>query len=244
MDMLIEKLKLNALTDYPFWQFSLLKWGMSLYLILHFAYIFFENPFTPIIQDRWLLAVGIAGALAIVPERTRRFACILVWLCLNFFFRQNIFLFGINHDFIGWLLLALVCLEAPFNGKFPTFILKGAWLILGAGYLISGVSKIVHTDFWTSGVAAEWSFLIFNRISVEDPQLPKFLSFFVLGLEVLFPFAYLNRLSRFSAYCGMSLVHLALLSLTYCTEIAASVLLWHLLIYDQRWHTRSYWRLR
>lgn len=239
---LIEKLNLKTPLAYPEWQFNLLKISISIYIVLHFFFLYSKNPFTPIIQNDWLLLLGTFSAITIAFEKTRRLGSFITWLCLSFFFKQNIFLFGINHDYIGWLLLALTCIDAPFNKTMSKVLFWGAWLILSLGYFVSGLSKYLITDLWITGLAGELSFQVFNRFDIFGAEILKPMTYIVLVIEFLFPFACLNKFSRFFFFIGISLIHLILFTFTYCTEISASVLIWHIFVFDPRWLTKSYWR--
>lgn len=198
---------------------------ISLNIILTFACLIFLNIFTP-------------------------FFAFLCWLFCSSFLFNNLYLYGLNHDYSGWLLLAFSVVHISKDKPFmPAVLYKGAWLILGLGYLASGYNKLMLTDYWHNGNALELLYTsspVFIQIQGLEKNyflhvLLKLLTWVFMLAELFFLPALLNKYTRFIVYFILLFGHIGIASTTNMIEVSISILLFHVFIFDSRWLTKNYW---
>jgi predicted DCC family thiol-disulfide oxidoreductase YuxK len=197
-----------------------------------------------------LASVGLALGWR---DRVLAFALWYVWASL---FARNPLIQNPGLPFVGWLLLAHVCLpRAPYGSwtargrpdpgggwRMSPEIFAVAWIVMAVAYSYSGYAKLMSPS-WLDGSALERA--------LENPlarpgglrelllSLPTWLlqvgTWFALALELLFaPLALFTRLRPW-LWLAMVGLHLSLLVLIDFADLSLGMLLIHGFTFDPGW---------
>jgi predicted DCC family thiol-disulfide oxidoreductase YuxK len=186
-------------------------------------------------------------------DRPAAFLLWYAWACL---FGRNPLIANPGLPYVGWILLAHVCLPpAPYGSwaargrvdpgggwRMPPDLFAVAWVLMALGYSYSGSTKLVSPS-WVDGSALarvlenplarptalrEW------LLSLPDGVL-RLATWGALGLELAFaPLALVRRLRPWlwTAMLGM---HLSLLTLFDFTDLSLGMVMLHLFTFDPAW---------
>jgi hypothetical protein len=157
--------------------------------------------------------------------------------------------------YVGWLLLACALVpngegmrlgparHATTDFRVPPIILGGGWLILGVGYTLSGVDKLLHSPSWLNGDALR--FISDGPLARGGPldtllrALPAWvqsvLGYLVLGCELGFGVSCLLARTRKLAWSVMTGLQLGILGVLSLDELTLGMLIAHLFVPDPRW---------
>lgn len=181
----------------------------------------------------------------------RRIASFLLWFGWFSLFNRNNFTIDPSMHFIGWLLLAAIMIPSgePLsvgiknkNWNMNNIIYYGAWIILGAAFMASGIEKLASPS-WVDGSALS---LILQGFSAKDNL--------ITGLFLLFPPIILQLMTWFSIFVQISVLPLMLFRKTKflawsllflmftlivftfkLPEIEIAMLIYLLFVFDGRW---------
>ncbi|MDH5656230.1 MAG: DCC1-like thiol-disulfide oxidoreductase family protein, partial [Spirochaetia bacterium] len=128
------------------------------------------------------------------------------------------------------------------NWQMPGMIFYGAWLIMAAGYTISGIHKL-GSPSWIDGSAV--LHLLHNPLA-RDTFIRGFileapvwffnvLSWSALFLEIAFLPLAAFRKTRWIAWTGIVFMHLGILTVVNFADLTAGVLMIHLFTVDPLW---------
>ncbi len=224
--------------------------GIALYLFFHYYSILQTSfiTFRPI--DITQLNIILALTCLLFLNLFTRFFAFLCWIFCTIFLFNNTYLYGINHDYVGWLLLANAAFRVTKDKPFmPAVLYNGAWIVLGIGYFASGYNKLLLTDYWQNGNALKSLYISspvfinlheFENNSIIEAVL-KFFTWTFMYAEILFLPALINKYSRFVVYFVMLCGHFGIATTTNMTEVSISIILFHLFVFDGRWLKKSYW---
>lgn len=230
-------------------QYLFFQKAIALYLFIHHYFLLYTLNISLTKFEVMILVQILIGAVLIFFNIMSRFVSLFCWCLMAIFFLKNLPLYGINHDFIGWLLLAMTTVKIE-GAKvyFPKIIFYGAWLILGFGYLASGINKIQLTDFWVNGSALQIlysqspvfnSYEFFNTLAGQN--ILKILTWIFVSAEIFFLVALLNKYTKLLVYITLCAAHVCIATTTQMTEVSLSILIFHLFIFDSRWLEKKYW---
>jgi hypothetical protein len=184
-----------------------------------------------------LLAFGVA----------RRPVALLLWYGWAALFHRNNLIEDPALFFIGWMLLAFAVVppgESWRRGRgqpswtFPAVLYWGALLILGAGYSVSGLHKLLHAPSWQDGRALELvlegplardNLLVDVFLGLPD-VLRRLSTWFVLGLELTALPLLLWSATRRVAWTGLVGMHLGVLLTVSFADLSLGMLVFHALL--------------
>lgn len=202
-----------------------------------------------------LLALGACGGVLIAVGFLDRSAAIVCALLLAWLHARNPLIANPSLPLLGWLLLAHACtpprpygsLAALRRGvdidwRLPPAIYASAFIVLAVSYSYSGYTKLLSPG-WVSGEAiAE---VLRNPLARDHalrelllglpPACLQWLTWLVIGVELLFaPLALWRRL-RFPLWLAMLLIQCGFLVFLDFADLTAPMLLAHALTFDPRW---------
>ncbi|KYG61667.1 hypothetical protein AZI86_18405 [Bdellovibrio bacteriovorus] len=100
-----------------------------------------------------LNAAACLSAIFVCLDIQRRGACLFLLYVHTCFLLKNPMILNVSYDYLGWLLLALALIPQTLpQGKVPSYIWLGGWLIFGLGYTLNGILK-VQSSLWFDGTA-------------------------------------------------------------------------------------------
>lgn len=233
-----------SLNQYQFFQKCI-----SLYILFHFSSLLINIYSLLSVFEIFLLLTTLISAGFIFFDIKSHIVSLICWLVVVIFSFGNLALYGLNHDYIGWLLLAMAAIKTGEHSyQFPKIIKTAAWLILGLGYMASGLNKLFLTDFWVNGTALGLLYAkspVFFKYDFLNTEVGantlQFLTWFVLILEVSFLFCLMNKYLKFLVYILMTLTHLFIATTTQMTEVSLSALVFHVFIFESTWLHKSFW---
>lgn len=236
-------------SSYTLTQYKIFQKCMALYMLFHFMSLIFSVHQLLSTFETLICSVILICALFIFFNIKPRLVAFMGWLFCALFCYKNLALYGLNHDYIGWLLLAMTTIKIHNKQiEFPRIIYVAAWMILAVGYLASGVNKLLLTDFWMNGSALETLYAhspVFLKYRLLDNSIAqillKYLTWLFVGFELFFIALLFNKYTKLVAYIFMTVTHLFIASTTQMTEVSFSVLIFHLFVFDSRWLHRKYW---
>jgi len=264
-------------------QYSLFRVIFGAYLFVHFAYLIpwgeelFSNqgvlpqaslsPFvsvfpnllahwdTPAIVTGLLMTASVLSLLFAVGlyDRVAAVALWYIWACL---FGRNPLIANPGLPYVGWLLLAHVCLPAAPYGSWasrnrpdpagawymPQSIYIIAWVLMALGYSYSGYTKLVSPS-WIDGTALA---RVLNNPLARPGLVREVLlglpegvlqvaTWGALGLELAFaPLALVGRL-RPRLWGLMLTMHLSLITVIDFADLSLGIVMLHLFTFDPGW---------
>ncbi len=235
--------------SYSFNQYHFFQKCIALYILFHFMSLVMNIYSLLSLFEIFLILTTLTGAALIFFDIKSQIASLICWFSMVFFCFGNLAVYGLNHDYIGWLLLALAAVKTDKHSiQFPKIIKTAAWLILGFGYMASGLNKLFLTDFWVNGTALELLYAkspVFFKYEILNTEtgssILQSLTWFVLVLEVSFLICLFNRYSKILAYFFMTLTHLFIATTTQMTEVSLSALVFHVFVFETEWLHKNFW---
>ncbi len=233
-----------SLNQYHFFQKCI-----SLYILFHFTALLINIYSLLSIFEIFLLLTTLITAVLIFFDFKSHIVSLICWFSVVVFSFANLELYGLNHDYIGWLLLAMAAIQTGRHVyQFPKIIKTAAWLILGFGYMASGLNKLFLTDFWINGTALELLYAkspVFFKYDFLNTEIGsgslQILTWFVLVLEISFLFCLFNKYLKILVYILMTLTHLFIATTTLMTEVSLSALVFHVFVFESSWLQKSFW---
>lgn len=202
-------------------------------------------------------AQAFIGALAVLATLFligcgRRYASLLLWYGWACLTNQTPLLYVPSEGLVGWLLL--LCAAIPSgerwtlwphpspDWKIPKGAIQAAWIVLGVGYLASGIDKLASPS-WHEGSAirtvltspmAYWD-LIAREMSKLPGHVIHAMSWSVLALEVGFFWLIWSRRTRPIAWTVMTAMHLGIRATLDLHTVTDPFLIAQILIFDPAW---------
>jgi hypothetical protein len=147
--------------------------------------------------------------------------------------------------FIGWMLLASLVYED--NPRAFELMRLGAWLIFGAAFSASGISKIYGGNWWQSGQAIQILLTTpdttsFIRASLRFVLIWKILTWMVLFFEVVALPLIIFRFSRPLVLFFFFIMHLCMLlgsGLIFRVGFSLGMLVFYFFLYEISWQYRG-----
>ncbi len=231
--------------------------GMFPEASLNMTYPYFPNILfiwdSPLVSHIVIVLIGMA-ALGICLGVWRPMLSLYLWYGWACLFHRNNLILNPSVPIVGWLLLALAIIptgerwvlgkkEDP-NWGMPSILIVGAWVIMGVGYMVSGLDKCLSPS-WQNGTAI---FHLLNNPLARDTALREFclgldlfyfkvLTFSTLTLEMVFGILCLFKKSRPLAWIAMCGFHLGILLLVDFADLTIGVMMIHLFVIETEWVT-------
>ncbi len=203
-----------------------------------------------------LLVIASSASIFFALGAWDRAAAILQWYVLACLFGRNPLTANPSLPFVGWMLLAHVCLpKAPFgsmaarnrldprgNWQMPQAIYHAAWIVMALSYSYSGYTKLISPS-WVDGSAL--SRVLDNPLArptllreiflALPPVFLRLATWGGLGLESLYaPLALFRRLRPW-LWLLMVIMHLGLITLIDFADLTLGMLLLHGFTFDPAW---------
>jgi hypothetical protein len=225
---------------------------------LNETYGFFPNPLAVWDSPEAITAcLGVLAVLALLLTCgvARRPVAVVLWFGWACLYNRNNLTLNPSLHYVGWLLLA--CAVIPPGEPFalwskprpdwflPKPLIIGAWLLLAAGYSISGYVKLPSPS-WLDG-STVWRVLQ-GPLAQPGPwrdlvlglplPLLQALTWGTLALELFFaPLCVFHRTRRWVWWAAV-VWHLGIILLTRLVYISLGMLLMHAFTFDLRWMRR------
>ena len=190
---------------------------------------------------------GMVAALAFIAGRWDKWAAAWMWLVLTAFLARNPLISNPALPYVGWMLLAHLFVPSTRvtlagNWRMPAAVLAATWVVLALSYTYSGYTKLLSPT-WLSGeavavvlenpLARDW--WATNLLAAMPPLLLKWLTWFILWVELLYAPLFLLRRARFTLWTSMLIVQFGFLALLKFPDLTTPMLLMHLLAAEPRW---------
>jgi hypothetical protein len=215
---------------------------------------FFPNPLANASPS---VAVGAVAALSLLSLSLlagvyRRWVAIPLWFGWACLFNRNPFIANPSIPYVGFLLLACAIVpnesllrpslppaERDFSIPLPLY--RGAWLLLGLGYTVSGLHKL-GSPSWRDGTAlhhvlelplARDTWLRTLLLSLPDGVF-AWMTWGALAAEITALPLFLFRATRRFAWAGLIGMQLGILCLLDFADLTAGMLLIHAFVFEPR----------
>jgi hypothetical protein len=219
----------------------------------------FKTPFPNALSwfhssEQTPLFIGLLGALAalLLLGCVRRCAALLLWYGWACLTNWAPFLYVPSEGLVGWLLLLCAVIPSgeawsvwPRRAKgwaMPNGAIQAVWIVLGVGYLASGVDKLTSPS-WRDGSAirtvltspiAYWDFIATWVRQLPDSVVHA-LSWSVLSLEVGFFWLIWSCWTRPLAWIAATMMHLLIRATLNLHTVTDPFLVSQILAFDVRW---------
>jgi predicted DCC family thiol-disulfide oxidoreductase YuxK len=203
-----------------------------------------------------LCASGAIGSLFLMAGKHDRLAALWIWYVLACFFGRNPLIQNPSLPYTGWMLLMHAAVtSAPYGSMaargrlnpsnawtLPQSLYASAWIVLAISYSYSGYTKLLSPS-WVSGdtVAAVLNNplardgLLHDLVLALPPALLRWITWFILGIEVLFAPLALWKPSRPWIWGGMLMVQFGFAALLRFPDLTVAMLVFHVLTFDPHW---------
>lgn len=269
---------MQRLEGYDLKHFALVRMILGVYLLQHFIFLIpyagetfsnkgllpqasmnFTYPFFPNILYIWDSPGFVTAFLVLLALMSiclffgfkRRIVSFVIWYGYACLFNRNNLINNPSLAFVGWVLLAFVCL--PWGEKWgidnenndwamPKELFYGAWLVMGVSYTISGLHKL-GSPGWVEGKALGWllenplgrDYFLSHYLRSFPEGIMKIKTWGVLILEIGFLPLIFFSLGRMVAWSLMTAMHFGILSLVNFPDLTFGVLMMHVFTFDPRW---------
>lgn len=188
---------------------------------------------------------------------SRRLVSVLLWYGWACILNRNNLLDNPSLPYIGWLLLAcgLIPSGEPLRLRrkrtdvqwvMPDIIFQGAWIILALGYSASGLAKVA-SECWRDGSAIRYvlelpitrDYWVTNALLRMPGPILKGMTWFVVGIEVIFAPLCIWRRGRMWAWFSLSLLWFSLLFVMDIADVLVAMLIFHAFTFDRSWFVTS-----
>jgi hypothetical protein len=213
---------------------------------------FFPNPLanaSPSVAVGFVVALSLLS-LALLAGVYRRWVAIPLWFGWACLFNRNPFIANPSIPYVGLLLLACAIvpnessLRPPLppnerDWSIPRPLYRGAWLLLGLGYTLSGVHKL-GSPSWRDGTAlhhvlelplARDTWLRTELLSLPDWAFAA-MTWGALALELTALPLFSCRATRRFAWAGLIAMQLGILCLLDFADLTAGMLLFHAFVFE------------
>lgn len=239
-------------------QFGLFRIILGLYLAVHltmtaFHYddflwpLFLSPPSTP--ASFWLFPIGILLSLFFTLGIYRKVSALGIWIILRFLVYKNIYYYGMNLDYVGFLLLltlfiptgeALSIQKQDLNWQMPRAVYFGAWLVFTLSMTMSGLNKFLISPEWRSGETIQILFTqsaayhseTIKSFILSFPLFFKFLTWLTLILEIISVFIIFNRRLRYYYSISTFFIFASVSLFLTMSEVGFSVIIFEILLFD------------
>lgn len=257
--------------SWTYGQYSIYRMIFGIYLIIHFAHLLpwgtelFSNegmlpdgalsplfhlfPSILLLNDSpfavlALIITGILSGICLSIGKLDRLAALVGWYILTCLFDRNPLIANPSLPYVGWLLLAHVCIPRPkkCTWKMPEGIFLAAWIAMAVGYSYSGYTKLISPS-WLDGSAflhvLQNPLARSNGITEALLHMPdigiKCLTWGALALEL--SFAPLSLFKRARPWIWLMLIsmHLGLLLTIRFADLSFGMIILHLFTFDPGW---------
>ncbi len=195
-----------------------------------------------------LLVIGSLTSICLALGWKDRWAALIVWYLWACLFGRNPLISNPSIPYIGWLLLAHVCiphskgLQRIGTSYIPKGIYISAWIILALGYSFSGLTKIASPS-WVDGSAMleilnnplARTNIVTELLTALPDLVLKVTTWFVLVAELCFAPLVLFRRLRPLMWLFMLLMHLGLMSVMRFGDLSFAMVLIHFFTFDPTW---------
>ena len=219
---------------------------------INWTYGFFPNLLSIWNQPIILSWIAILLSVALGTGYFRRSTSFVLWYLMAAFYNRNNLTEDPSLAYIGWLLLALVLISPgesfkkssdQTNWYFPSNLYWGAWILLGASNLYSGIAKLFSPS-WSTGealqlifqlpISYQWSFGLSEKLSFIFP----FMTWAVICIQMISPLLFVFSRTRFLGW-GLSIfIHISILLSLQIAQISLAMILFHLFLFDLSWVKR------
>jgi len=204
------------------------------------TYNFFPNILTYINATYFILLLFLLSVMFTLNIYVKLCSFLMWygWACL---LNRNVLIHNPGISYVGWLLLAYTLIS---NNDLKTYdhIYWFSWFLMGAGYTISGLHKL-QCPSWIDGTAL---FHILNEPIARDnllrdyilllpPIILKCITWFSLGLEILFLPLGMFYHTRFIFWMLYMSFHIGILLLINFTDLTLGVMMIHFFTFDYEW---------
>jgi hypothetical protein len=213
---------------------------------------FFPNPLahaSPSVAMGFVVALSLLS-LSLLAGVYRRWLAIPLWFGWACLFNRNPFIANPSLPYVGFLLLACAivpnesCLRpslppANHDWSIPLPLYRGAWLLLGLGYTLSGLHKL-GSPSWPGGTAlrhvlelplARDTWLRTALLSLPDWAFAG-MTWGALAAEIAALPLFLFRATRGPAWAGLIGMQLGILCLLDFADLTAGMLLFHAFVFE------------
>ncbi len=203
-----------------------------------------------------LLIIASSASIFFALGAWDRAAALVQWYLLACLFGRNPLTANPSLPFVGWMLLAHVCLpKAPFGSSaarnrldprgswhMPQAIYHAAWIVMALSYSYSGYTKLISPS-WVDGTALSRVLdnplarpgLLREYFLALPPIFLQLATWGGLGLELLYaPLALFRRLRPW-LWLLMVMMHLGLITLIDFADLTLGMLLLHAFTFDPAW---------
>jgi hypothetical protein len=202
------------------------------------------------------LGLGVLAGLLLTLGIQDRWAAVFLWFQWACLLDRNPLILNAHLPYLGWLLLAHACLpRGPYGSwdakglpdrgaswRFPPALYGVAWMVVSWSYSYSGYRK-AFTHSWTDGTALAWILrhpmardnFAAHLLSASPAPFLAFLSFGILGLELLNGPLSLFRSLRPWIWSGVTLMHLGILATLDFPEMTLGMLVVQAFLFDPGW---------
>jgi predicted DCC family thiol-disulfide oxidoreductase YuxK len=203
-----------------------------------------------------LCTSGAVAGLFLMAGKHDRIAALWIWYVLACFFGRNPLIQNPSLPYTGWMLLMHAAVTSapygslaargrldPSNGwRLPQSLFAAAWIVLAISYSYSGYTKLLSPS-WVAGdtVAAVLQNplardgLLHDFVLSLPPPLLRTITWFILGIEVLFAPLAVWKPARPWLWGGMLLVQFGFAALLRFPDLTVAMLIFHLLTFDPNW---------
>jgi len=212
-------------------------------------------PATP--ASFWLFPIGILLSLLFTFGIYRKLSAVGIWIILRFLVYKNIYYYGMNLDYVGFLLLLTLFIpngeslalkkENP-NWQMPQNVYFGAWLVFTLSMTMSGINKLLISPEWRSGETIQILFTesaayhseTIKSLVLSFPAFFKLLTWLTLILEMISVFILFNRRLRYYYSVSTFFVFTSVSLFLAMSEVGFSVIIFEILLFDSNFWKRSY----
>jgi len=207
------------------------------------------------LQVEAFFVVSVLASCLFAAGIHRRICAVLLWYGWACLTNRVPFLYIPSEGLVGWLLLLSAAIPSGERWSvrprpkpewaLPPAYLFAVWIVLGAGYLASGIDKLASPS-WQQGTAvrsvlmspiARWELLA--EAAAEAPLwFVQAMSWSVVAAEVSFIGFIWHRWTRPIGWLALGLMHVGIRFTLYLHTISDPFLIAHLLIFDPRWISR------
>lgn len=198
--------------------------------------------------------MGVLAVLAalLMAGIGRRWSALLLWYGWACLTNWTPLLYVPSEGLVGWLLLLCALIpsgeawslwpRASKGWMMPNGAIQAVWIVLGVGYLASGVDKLTSPS-WRDGSAvrtvlnspiAYWDFVASGARQLPD-SLIRPLSWFVLMLEVGYFWHIWRRWTRPLAWAAATAMHITIRATLNLHTVTDPFLVAQILTFDVSW---------
>jgi len=218
-----------------------------------------HNNTPQFIQLYFLVLIAASATLALGIYRQP--SALILWYGLASLLNINPYIINPAFAYVGWLLLAMavIPLGEPYtllrkhnsNWEMPKLVVVGAWLVFGASYTVSGITKLVSPS-WVNGetldvllnstMANGWFIADWARLLLPL-SISHILTWGILWLEILCLPLCFWQLTRKYTWLLLTAAHVGILLILNIGFISVGMLVFHLFLFNTAWWPKIHIRV-